>query len=688
MVRRMISKTATRKLATILAADVVGYSAQAERNDEAAAEAIAQLRARTAAIAASQGGRIFSTAGDSVMVEFSSAGGALAAAAALIESDLLPLLRVGVHVGDVIVAGNDDLLGHGVNVAARLQQAATPGEVLVSAEVRRLVRDPLAARLKALGTIQLQKMDESIEAFVLSSLSPASPEKLQTRASQEPLLAVLPFDNLSSDPEMGYFSDGVSDEILRTLARSARLRVVGRASSFQFRGADKATRRVHAALGASHVLDGSVQRAGDRVRISAQLIDARTQTALWQDRFDRSALDLFALQDEIAAAVAGALNRAFINVSTTAPIDPEAYEQFLKIREAFLNLNVGFAEIEVLDRVADHAPGFAPAWAAGAYVRMSLRRRQAQSPAVSSRLLKEARAAADRAAALDPTNPDTVAALLSIETARGNWTGADAALRESLPVAARDLDLVSAWRLGFLFGVGRLTEALGYTRDAYERDRLHAAVANNYAHTLRALGRFEEALSVYEDTCRRWPLSPTSLVNLLFSAAWVGRWDIVDKWRTHERTAVLARADTMAQSQLEVIDTLRDPTIERCATVLQRLRAQVEETHRLDFHLLVLAAELGDLDQVYELVARVRFVGLSETGALGEHENAMFPIIFDYRIARRLQSDIRFVTLCAQLGLAQYWTETNRWPDCADWVSYDFRSEAGRLAASLLASRS
>jgi TolB-like protein len=198
---------------------------------------------------------------------------------------------------------------------------------LVSADVRRTIRGPLAERLVSRGELQLDKMTEKIEAFALGIAGAAvvtAPSK-----SREPLLAVLPFDNLSEDREMQFFSDGVSEEVIQRLSRGAGMKVIGRTSSFQFRGADKTPRKVVSELGCTHILDGSVRRAGGRVRIAAHLVEAASQTTLWSDRYDRSLEDMFAVQDEIAEHIAFTLDQTFTSFSTKA-IDPSVYDLYLR----------------------------------------------------------------------------------------------------------------------------------------------------------------------------------------------------------------------------------------------------------------------------------------------------------------------------------------------------------------------
>ena len=290
-----------RKLTTIVALDVAGYSARAERDEARSAAEVVALRGTIERIAGAHQGRIFNTAGDGFMLEFASSVAAVEAAIEIADRSE-PKLRIGVHVGDVIVQPNGDLLGHGVNVAARLMARSDPGDVLVSGDVKRTIRGQLAERLAPRGVHQLDKMSETIEVFALVdavvSISPARAK------GADPLLAVLPFDNLSNDPEMTFFSDGVSEEILHTIARAKDLRVIGRTSSFQLRGSDKSARKVLSDLHATHMLDGSVRRSGNQLRVSAHLIDALSQTTLWTGRFDRDMSEAFALQDQIASEVA------------------------------------------------------------------------------------------------------------------------------------------------------------------------------------------------------------------------------------------------------------------------------------------------------------------------------------------------------------------------------------------------
>jgi len=343
-----------RRLTTIVALDVAGYSARTEADEARTAAEVAALRRMIEGITAARGGRVFNTAGDGFMLEFGSSLAAGEAALALAD-ECTPKVRVGVHLGDVVVQPNGDLLGHGVNVAARLMARSDPGSVLVSADVRRTIRGPLAERLVSRGNLQLDKMTETIEALALGV---AAVDVAMPPASAEPLLAVLPFDNLSDDREMQFFSDGVSEEIIQRLSRGAQMKVIGRTSSFQFRGGDKTPRNVAKELKCSHILDGSIRRAGGRVRVAVHLVEAASQTTLWSDRYDRGLEDIFAVQDEISERIAAALDQTFTSFSTKA-IDPAVYDLYLRASPRSyapdeLRTNVGLLEV-----ATQRAPHFA-----------------------------------------------------------------------------------------------------------------------------------------------------------------------------------------------------------------------------------------------------------------------------------------------------------------------------------------
>ncbi|MBC7769715.1 MAG: adenylate/guanylate cyclase domain-containing protein, partial [Phycisphaerales bacterium] len=352
---------AARKLAAIVSVDIAGFSALAERDQAEALAHVARLREQAAAIAARHGGRIFNTAGDGMMLEFASATDALNAAIVLCEAETKAQLRFGVHLGEVTQAANGDLLGHGVNVAARLQGEASAGAILVSEIVRDNAAPDLAARLQPRGKVKLAKMRALMSVFALDPSGAAV--KAHVGA---PMLAVLAFDTPARDRAARTLADGVSEEILYAVSRVPGIKVIGATSSFAFRGRDKA--RAAKALHATHLLDGSVRRMEDRVRIAAHLTEAETGVVLWSERYDRDLGDAFALQEEIAAEVAKALSVTLGEAKRMrAPkLTAALSDTYFEAREMMRTGAIACIQTAAaaLERVVREAPDFARAWAA------------------------------------------------------------------------------------------------------------------------------------------------------------------------------------------------------------------------------------------------------------------------------------------------------------------------------------
>jgi TolB-like protein len=302
---------ASVRLASIVCADIAGYSARTEADAATAAAEVLLLRQRLAAIAAKHGGRIFSTGGDSVMMEFAAARQAVAAVVDLLDErpEDEPQLRVGAHLGDVTVTRDGDLLGHGVNVAARLASSSKPCGALISRELKAAAVGFSAREMPFAGEIALAKMQTKIDAFEISPANATDvPEaRQQVGTPTATPVAVLPFANMSPNPDEGYLSDGLTEDIITDLARWRSLAVVSRNSTFRYKGKQIDAIPLGRELGVRFLVTGSVRRIGDRLRISVQLIDAETGKDVWAERFDRPAAELFDVQDEVVRTIVGTL---------------------------------------------------------------------------------------------------------------------------------------------------------------------------------------------------------------------------------------------------------------------------------------------------------------------------------------------------------------------------------------------
>jgi len=309
-----------RRLAAILAADVVGYSRLMEADEEGTRTRLRSLHAELIdPRIAADGGRIVKTTGDGILVEFPSAVDAVRNAIAIqtamaVRDEALPenlrvMIRVGINVGDVIVEG-DDIHGHGVNVAARLEGLCGPGDIYVSASVHEQAEGKLEAAFEDLGEQALKNIERPVRVYrvVVGDRATTTPGTGETLAlPDKPSVAVLPFQNMSGDPEQEYFSDGISEDIITALSRVRWFFVTARNSTFAYKGTAPDIRKVAKDLGVHYVLEGSVRKAGSRVRISAQLVDGATGNHIWAERYDRELEDIFEVQDEITLTVVGAI---------------------------------------------------------------------------------------------------------------------------------------------------------------------------------------------------------------------------------------------------------------------------------------------------------------------------------------------------------------------------------------------
>jgi adenylate cyclase len=337
-----------RRLAAILVADVVGYSRLMELDESGTLAALKAVRSEVIdPHINAHAGRIFKATGDGVLVEFPSVVNAVACAVdiqqVMAARNASPegqkiQLRIGVNLGDVVVEG-EDLLGDGINIAARLERLASPGGVAISGMVRDHLGNRLDLTFDDKGDHALKNISKHVRVYeaVLDAPSQARVTKANTdpEARERPSIAVLPFNNMSGDPEQEYFSDGITEDIITELSRSRFLLVIARNSSFHYKGKSPKIADVSRELGVDYVVEGSVRKVGERVRVTVQLIDGASGTHLWAERYDRRLDDIFAVQDDIvrtiAATLPGRIEDARGEHAIHAPTDSlPAYDQILR----------------------------------------------------------------------------------------------------------------------------------------------------------------------------------------------------------------------------------------------------------------------------------------------------------------------------------------------------------------------
>jgi adenylate cyclase len=421
-----------RRLAAILAADVVGYSRLMGRDESGTVAHLREHRQqRLEPTLARHGGRLVKLMGDGVLAEFPSAVDALGAAIefqqALADAnqdqrdDTRIVFRIGLHLGDLIVDG-DDLYGDGVNVAARLEAEAPAGGILISGNVHDAVAGRLKASFDDRGSLALKNIERPVQAFGVKwepadwkiSATAMLPTAATPRSAgvppalpDKPSIAVLPFANMSGDVEQEYFSDGITEDIITDLSKVSGLLVIARNSSFTYKGRAMKIPDVCRELGVAHVLEGSVRKAGNRVRVTAQLIEGATGGHVWAERYDRDLADVFAVQDELTGEIVGALKVRLTEhdrdrLRSRASIGSDAYDLFLRGRElVWLHTRVeGQTGQALLRQAIALAPDFAKAHGLLAFARChEFVNGWGDDPAGSLRLAREL---AEKAVSLAP----------------------------------------------------------------------------------------------------------------------------------------------------------------------------------------------------------------------------------------------------------------------------------------------
>ena len=354
----MTEQRVQRRLAAILAADVVGYSALMQRAEEATYAEFERLKCEVIEPGlARHDGRLIKTTGDGALAEFASPSAAVRCAEEIqesIASGQSPLkLRIGVNLGEVIVGADGDLFGDGINIAVRLEAVAHPGGILISEKVYSEVEGKLDVHFEDRGEQQLKNISKPVRAFAVRAGAHSALIDGLTAAPplpDKPSIAVLPFENMSGDPEQEYFADGMVEEIITALSRFKWLFVIARNSSFTFKGKAVDIKEVGRQLGVRYVLEGSVRKSSGKVRITGQLIDALTGAHLWADRFERDLTDIFALQDEVTVAVVSAIQPKLLQTEIALatrrrPENLTAYDFYLRaVQQYYLTTREGLAE--------------------------------------------------------------------------------------------------------------------------------------------------------------------------------------------------------------------------------------------------------------------------------------------------------------------------------------------------------
>jgi adenylate cyclase len=482
----MATARTERRLAAIMAADIVGYSRLIEADEAGTLSTIRELRREAIdPLLAEHHGRIVKLMGDGALAEFGSVVDAVACAAAVqkgvadrqrgVPPERRIIFRIGVNLGDVVVEGGD-LLGDGVNIAARLEQICEPGGVLVSGTAFDHLRGKIDLLLEFAGERRVKNIDRPIRTYRVR-LDGLREGSRTPDPGGKPSIAVLPFANMSGDPEQDHFSDGITEDIITALSRLRWFLVIARTSTFVYKGRPADVRLVGRDLGARYVLEGSVRRIGQRVRITAQLVDAAEGHHLWAERYDRELTDIFALQDEITASVTAALEPRLVaaegvRAERRSADDLDAWDLVARGVSHFWKLTAVECDtgISILRQAVQRYPDYAPAHSMLAFTLV-------------------------------------IAAYVGLGPA-----GGDRELASQLAHRAVELDEEDPWAhaaLGYLAFTSRRTEdAIRHFRSALDLNPNFAAAYGALGWTFVFDGRSEEALGCFEQALRMSPQDP------------------------------------------------------------------------------------------------------------------------------------------------------------------------------------
>jgi TolB-like protein/cytochrome c-type biogenesis protein CcmH/NrfG len=533
------------RLSVVWFSDLVGWSSLTAEDEDRAIALMRRFQAAVRAVVAEDRGRIVKFIGDAALVESPSAEAAVMAAdevRGLMRAG--ESIRTGIHLGDVAVGPDGDLYGDGVNTAQRIQTVAQPGQIVVSGDVWRQLRNRSTFRFEPLGERELKGV-EALELYLVAEVAdprppvardrPAAPELVAAAAPTERSIAVLPFMNLSSDPENEYFSDGITEEILNALVKVSDLKVASRTSSFAFKGHQGDVQEIAEKLKVATVLEGSVRKAGNRVRITSQLIGAADGYHLWSETYDRQLEDIFAIQDDIAQAIVTALKATLAvdegeKLVIPATDNLEAYTLYLKGRFHY-NKDTGpdlRKSLELYKQALQKSPNYAKAWAGIADSWMHL----ADDYVPPEEGYTAAKKAAEKALEAEPE-------LAEAHTARGkvlgwyDWDFAAGELALRRAVAANPNYAEAHWALGTLLSTtGHMKEALKEIRTAQLLDPLSPVTSYWIARFLLYGRRTEDAI---EEGRRALNLDPD------FAYGW----------------AILGRAQLLQGNDEEAVDSLR-----------------------------------------------------------------------------------------------------------------------------------
>ncbi len=606
-----------RKLSAILSTDVAGYSRLMGDDEDLTIHTLTSNREMMATLIKQYRGRVVDSPGDNLLAEFPSVTQAVNCAveiqrelaernAELLEDRRMEY-RIGVNLGDVAQEG-DRIYGDGVNIAARLESLAEPGGICISGFVYNQVKNRLKLEYEFMGEQSVKNIKEPVPVYrvlsfpgaaahrVIEAKRVAEKEMMAPSFQDKPSIAILPFVNLSNDPEQEYFSDGMTEELIGALAKLDGLKVISRTSSFYFKGKDVDLRTIGEKLNVNNVLEGSVRKAGNQLRISAQLIKVADDTHLWSETYDRELKNVFAIQDEISQAIVKNLKVKLIGTKTEPlikdyPKNTEAYELFLKGRFFHGKGYSSFGKaIEYYEKAIKADPDFAPAYSNLATTHISnavvfYRPSKKMWPKVKGLVLK--------ALEIDEMDSDAHSSMGSIKAlSEYDWLEAEKSHKRAIELNPGSSFAHSRYTL-YLIGVGRVYEALEKMKYALELDPFSVYFHSVLCFTFFFAHQFDKALAQSQKTLELAHNEPVALSALALSYATKGMYD--EGIRILQQVRDIPLVNVFLGYMYGKADKKKE-----VQKILEELLERSKRGYFLPYKIAAVYASLGNKDKVFE----------------------------------------------------------------------------------------
>ncbi|MBI3859545.1 MAG: tetratricopeptide repeat protein [Thaumarchaeota archaeon] len=628
-----------RRLAAIMFTDIAGYTRLAQANEALALQLLEEHRSLIRPVFSSHGGKEVKTIGDAFLIEFRSALDAVLCAVEVqeklrdrnlsVQSSRKVELRVGVHLGDV-VHGSGDIYGDAVNVSSRIEPLAEPGGIRISQQVYDHVRNKTDLTITKVGEIELKNVELPLGVYRVELPGTFS---AQNEAPRE-RLAVLPFVNISPDPNDEYFADGLTEELISKLSEVGQLKVIARTSVMNYKKKEKKISDIGRELAVGSIIDGSVRKAGNKIRVTVQLIDARTEEHLWASNYDKELDDIFAIQSDVASKVAGSISTGvFAKGPEKDTDDIEAYTLYMRAKQLIhQSTEPSLREaIPLLESAVARDPSFSRAYSAMAQGWMKIAAGGYEPFEV---VFTKGEPAARKALELGPDRAESHAAMAGIHSSIDRYAEATAEAEKAIRI---NPNLEDAYVfLGIQYGgAGNLDKALATFQKAYDLDPLSFGASNFLALILRVMGRFDESIKVLQRALEYNPRHPRILAGLAEAYMLKGDFakaqefiDAVFKINPDEPLAI------MDQGLLYAF-TGRREAAERELGVLKRSASDSVQL----FGGLFINSALGNYDEAFR--------------ALGKQAEAhSWPfLIKSLQVFEGLRKDPRFRDFCLKVGI-------------------------------------